>query len=65
MGIEEKRESLLALEAEVAKLKKSELGNEEAITKLDTELDELRQNDKLDKAIEQMPLEKLNMYQEN
>lgn len=59
MGIEEKKESLSTLEAEVEKLIKLELQNEETITKCETELAELKTNDKLDKAMEQMPLEKL------
>jgi len=65
MGIEEKNESLSTLEAEVTKLNEREVYNEELITKLETELAELRNNDKLDKAMEQMPLEKLKTYYEN
>lgn len=59
MGIEEKNESMSNLDADVKKLKNKEFNNEELLTKLETELDELKQNDKLDKAIELMPIEKL------
>lgn len=65
MGIEEKRESLTTLDEETHKLKNQVNVNEDSITKLETELAELKQNDKLDSAMEQMPLEKLKTYYEN
>jgi len=65
MGIEEKQESLHSLDLEVKKLKHKEVVNEDLITKLKTELEELKQNDKLDKAIDLMPIDKLKTYQEN
>lgn len=65
MGIEEKKEALTTLLNEVKRLGDREVKNEELITKLETEHAELQKNDKLDKAIEQLPVEKLKTYQEN
>jgi len=59
MGIDEKQDSLDSLIREVNDLKNKISINEEEVIKLRTEVKELESNDNLDKAIEELPVEKL------
>lgn len=59
MGIEEKKESLSSLVNDVSELKEKLQKSEDDLIKLRTEVNELENNDKLDKAIDELPIEKL------
>jgi len=65
MGIEEKQENLSKLEESLDMYKKREQRNDDESTKLDTELLELRSDDKLDLEIEKFPIDKLKNFQKD
>lgn len=65
MGIEEKQENIAKNEEMHEILKSKEYYNDDNLTKLHTELTELRSNDKLDVEIEKFPIEKLKNFQKD
>lgn len=65
MGIDEKQENTLKLEESLEIQKRREQINDDTLTKLQTELLELRQDDKLDNEIEKFPIDKLKNFQKD
>lgn len=65
MGIEEKQENISKLEESLENLKRKEQINDDTLTKIQAELMELRQEDKLDVEIEKFPVDKLKNFQKD
>lgn len=65
MGIEEKQENIAKNEEILQSLKIKEAEKDDQLTKLETELKELRSEDKLDNEIEKFPIDKLKSFQKD
>jgi len=65
MGIEEKQDAIESLSKENKELQDLETAQEDEITKLSTEYEELKKNDVLDKAIEKVDISVLKSYSED